>query len=137
MSVRIWLEPLTLIPKVSFRCTKCWKYSPRIKCKDCYPSKCFPLPCEKYPPKDKGKWYEKQIEWDSWYIYRYLLEPTEDPEEIYQIYASEITERIKRTRMIEKMSRKDKFKYGGHIRLGMSSECKAFKYRFAKKAKHI
>ncbi len=70
---------------------------------ECYPSKCFPLPCEKYPPKDKGKWGELYRKWDSWYIWRYLLEFDEDPEEIYQVGASEIRERIKRTQMIVKM----------------------------------
>ncbi len=66
----------------------------------CYPSKCFPLSCEKYPPKEYGFEYKK---WDSWYIWRYLLEFKEDPEEIYQVGASEIRERIKRAEMIEKM----------------------------------
>ncbi len=83
----------------------------------CYPSKCFPLPCEKYPPKptkyvdDKGKtryyhtWKDTKAyqKWDSWYVWRYLLEFKEDPEEIYQVGASEITEWIKRAEMIEKM----------------------------------
>lgn len=70
---------------------------------DCFPSKCFPLYCEKYPPKDVGKWYEKQIKWDEWYVWRYLLEQDEDPEEIYEIGSFEIDERIKRATMIEKM----------------------------------
>ncbi len=77
---------------------------------DCYPSKCFPLPCEKYPPKDKGKWHGLYRKWDEWYVWRYLLEPAEDPEEIYQIGSHEIRERIKRATMIEKMIQKNKFK---------------------------
>jgi len=77
---------------------------------DCFPSKCFPLYCEKYPPKDAGKWYEKQIKWDEWYVWRYLLEEDEDPEGIYEIGASEIDERMKRATMIEKMIQKDRFK---------------------------
>ena len=81
----------------------------------CYPSKCFPLSCEKYPPKPskyvdssgKTRYYYKDEhmykKWDSWFIWRYLLEFKEDPEEIYQVGASEIRERIKRAEMIEKM----------------------------------
>ena len=122
---------MTLIPKVSFRCVKCWKYSPKVKCKDCFPSPCFPLYCEKYPPKD----YEGYKKWDHWYVWRYLLEQDEDPEAIYEIGSIEIIEKIQRVKMIEKMAQKDRFKYSARIYLGMSSECKAFKYRFAKKAK--
>lgn len=71
---------------------------------DCYPSRAFPLPCEKYPPRPKPYTADKEYKkWDSWYVWRYLLELSEDPEEIYQVGASEIRERIKRTRMIEKM----------------------------------
>jgi len=106
---------------------------------DCYPSRAFPLPCEKYPPRPKPYTDDKEYKkWDSWYVWRYLLEPAEDYEEIYQVGASEITEWIKRAEMIAKMSSKDRFKYRARIYMGMSSitYTKA-KYRFAKRAKNI
>lgn len=55
-----------------------------IKCRRCYPSPAFPLSCDKPCPSD----YEEYRKWDDWYIWRYLLEKSEDEEEIYQIYSS-------------------------------------------------
>src|SRR3990172_7695111 len=74
-----------LIPKTTFRCERCWKYSPKIKCLECFPSPAFPLSCERWPPEK----YEDRRRWDKWYVWRYLMELKEDPEAIYQIGSSD------------------------------------------------
>lgn len=87
VNVRIIPKPLLIIElrvKKSFKCSKCWKYRKTVKCKECYPSPAFPLSCEIYPPGD----YQEYKKWDSWYIWRYLLEPKEDPEDKYLIGTS-------------------------------------------------
>jgi hypothetical protein len=89
MRVRISPEPLYTIeynyrirPRTVFTCERCWKYSPNIVCKECFPSPCFPpsYKCEKPKPDD----YEEYKKWDEWYIWRYLTDYDTDPEEQYQ-----------------------------------------------------
>ena len=60
----------------------------------CYPSKCFPLFCEKERP-DPKKDFEKYKKWDSWYLWRYLLAPSMDEEEKYSIGSEWFGEYIK------------------------------------------
>ena len=69
-----------------FRCDKCWQYSSKVKCMKCYPSKCFPLFCEKTKPDIRD--FERYKKWDSWYLWRYLLAPKMDEEEKYSIFAT-------------------------------------------------
>lgn len=92
-----------LIPKKSFRCTKCWKYSPKIKCLGCFPSPCFPLHCCRSRPDPKID-FDKYREWDEWYVDFYMMEFDHDPEAIYEIGAS-VIQGILETREITKLLR--------------------------------
>ena len=98
VSVRIWSKPwekpIELQARTLFKCDKCWQYSPKLKCMKCYPSKCFPLFCEKERP-DPKKDFEKYKKWDSWYLWRYLLAPSMDEEEKYSIGSEWFGEYIK------------------------------------------
>lgn len=78
---------VTKVLKKSFRCAKCYKYSPRLKCYICYPSPAFPLPCCR-PRPDPRKDFDKYKEWDEWYVEFYLMEFDEDPEEKYLVGAT-------------------------------------------------
>ncbi len=74
-----------------WRCEKCWCYSTKIKCLDCYPSPAFPLPPLEYlPPKDEMGYKA----WDHWYTWRYMMEWRQDPESIYEIGSEQFTQMI-------------------------------------------
>ncbi len=73
----------------------------------CYPSKCFPLHCEKERP-DPKKDFMAYKKWDDWYIWRYLLAPKMDEEEKYSIGSEWFEDWIHHSKTREKMIKKSK-----------------------------
>ena len=90
MEVRIFSKPYgERRVKTTWICDRCSRPFWTKYCQYCY--------CIIFPPHPKpfAVPYQKGKEWDRWHVLFYMMEPIEDPEEVYQIGSGELLDRIK------------------------------------------
>ena len=112
-------KPIELQARTLFRCEKCWDYSPKLICRKCFPSPCFPLKSLPKPPID----YEEYKKWDAWFIRKYMLEWVEEPEAFYEIGSEAFDHEVQKATMQKSFKRKE-------IGFGVNYRCKLCKVTF-------